>query len=427
MEGRLLRRHWLYVALGCWSAVWFVILAHRGGIDWKFFTTGTSLLFGGHPAVIPGITGGRGAAGPAGLPGPPPPGGPHIFASYPALQMGPLSYLVTGVLRHLSPDNGLVAAELFLQACGLLIVYLTERIALIVRPSLRSDRMFTVTLLAGGAVFMVAWSELAAGFAHLDDGLALLLAVLAVLAAVGQRAHPVRGGVWAGICVGLAADAKPWALVFLPVVLIPGIPGIRDRRDRRDRRAVGVAALAALVTLAVAWLPFFIADPSSVTAGKYLIRNEPMSALRALGVHENYTPSWDRLAQVLLGCALGALAVWRRRWPAVLLLGGAARILLDPAAHSYYTPDVMAGALLWDVLGSRRPVPLWSIVSFAALNLTPLVISDHTAQGTIRLALVAALTVATLLFSAEPTPRAPTETMGITAAMAAKTTIISPE
>jgi hypothetical protein len=383
-----LRRRWVYVVLGGWSAVWFVILAHRGGIDWKFFTTGTSLLFGGHPAVIGGVTGGSDAAGPAGLPGPPPAGGLHIFANYPALQMGPLAYLVTGVLRHLAPSNGLVAVEVFLQACGLVMVFLIDRIAVLARPSLVSDGdawAFPVTLLAGGAVFMVAWSELAAGFAHLDDGLALLLAVLAVRAAIGG--HPVL----TGLCVGLAADAKPWALVFLPVLLIA-----------RDRRGAGIAAVIAAVTLAVAWLPFFIADPGTIHATKYLIRNEPMSALRALGVHENYTPSWDRPAQVLLGCALGAIAVWRRRWPAVLLLAGGARILLDPAAHSYYTPDVMTGALLWDLLGSRRPVPAWTIVSFAALNLAPLVISDQAAQGSIRLALVAAFTVATLVLPGTP-------------------------
>ena len=29
----------------------------RVPLHWKFFTTGTSLLFGGHPAVIGGITG----------------------------------------------------------------------------------------------------------------------------------------------------------------------------------------------------------------------------------------------------------------------------------------------------------------------------------------------------------------------------------
>ncbi len=390
-----MRRRWLYLALGGWSAVWFVILAHRGGIDWKFFTTGASLLFGGHPAVISGITGGSDAAGPAGLPGLPPPGGLHIFASYPALQMGPLAYLVTGVVRRLGPDNGLVAAELLLQCCGLAIVYLIDQIARTARPALAGyGRAFPLTVLAGGAVFMVAWSELAAGFAHLDDGMALLLAVLAVRAAM----EPTRAAVLAGVCAGLAADAKPWALVFLPVLLIPAA----RRPDRSGWTASALAGAAAVIVLAAAWLPFFIADPGTAHAARFLIRNEPNSALRALGVTANYTPSWDRPGQILLGCALGTLAVWRRRWPAVLLLAGGARILLDPAAHSYYTPDVMVGALLWDLLGTRRPLPVWTLASFAALNLAPLVIGPAAAQGAIRLALIAAFTVVTLLLPAEP-------------------------
>ena len=424
-------RRWLYLALGCWSAVWFVVLAHRGGIDWKFFTTGTSLLFGGHPTVIQGITGGAGTAGPAGLPGPPPPGGLHIFASYPALQMGPLAYLVTGLVRQLGPDNGLVAAELLLQATGLAIVYLIEQIALKARPALaRQGRAFSLTLLTGGAVFMVAWSELAAGFAHLDDGLALLLATLAVFfwgvettpslrpgvarrygltlpggpfgsSTAGRPRSELRSprglrGQWpavgAGVCVGLAADAKPWALVFLPIVLIPAA-------SCKNLRATAIAALAAAITLAVAWLPFFIADPGTLHATRFLIRNEPNSALRALGVTQNYTPNWDRPAQILLGCGLGVIAIARGRWPAVLLLAGGARILLDPAAHSYYTPDILVGALLWDLLGgsTRRPLPVWTSVSFAALNLAPLAISDAQAQGAIRLALIAAFTATTLL------------------------------
>jgi hypothetical protein len=397
---RLVRRHWLYPALGCWSVLWFAILARRGGIAWKFFSTGASLLFGGHPAIIGGITGGSDAAGPAGLPGPPPSGGLHLYANYPALQIGPFSYLVTAVLRHLGPDNGLVAAEVFLQAAGLLIVYLIERIALITRPSVGQERAFRLTLLAGGAVFIIAWTELAAAFTHLDDGLALLLAVLAVRAAVpppavsppaisraaisrpsGVAGHPVL----AGLCIGLAIDAKPWALVFLPVLLM-----------FTGKRCLMIAALATAVTVAVGWAPFFIADPGTVAATRYLIRNEPMSALRALGVHQDYTPSWDRTAQALLGCVLGGLAILRRRWPAVLLLAGGARIVLDPAAHSYYTPDVMVGALLWDILGTRRPFPLWTIVSFAALNVAPLVIPSAAVQGAIRLGLVAAFTIAAL-------------------------------
>jgi hypothetical protein len=367
-----LRRRWLYIALACWAALWFVLLARRGGIDWKFFSTGTSLLFGGHPAVIAGITGGRGTAGPAGLPGPRPPGGLRIFANYPALQMGPLSYLAAAAL-----NRDVVAAELSLQVAGLLIVFLIDRIAGIARPG-RDDPW---KLLAGGAVFLVAWSELAAGFAHLDDGLALLLAVLAVYAAVTDRPFV------SGIAVGLAAAAKPWALVFLPVLLI-------------NRRSL-TASLAAVAAIAAAYAPFFIADPATVNATRFLIRNKADSALRALGVTENYTPRWDRPAQILLGWALGTLALLRRRWPAVLMLAGAARIVLDPAAHSYYTPDIVTGALLLDIISSAR-VPLLTVVSFAALNLAPLVIKDPAAQGAIRLGLVAACTVAGLYAIGSP-------------------------
>jgi hypothetical protein len=295
--------------------------------------------------------------------------------------MGPLSYLAAAAL-----GQNVVAAELFLQAAGLLIVYLTDRIAQIARPGRRDPWK----LLAGGAVFLVAWSELSAAFAHLDDGLALLLAVLAVYAAV--TGHPVLSG----IAVGLAADAKPWALVFLPVLLI----------NPKTIRATAAAAAA----LAAAWVPFFAADPATIAASRFLIRNEPDSALRALGVTENYTPRWDRPAQALLGCALGTVAFLRGRWPAILMLAGGARIVLDPAAHSYYTPDLVTGALLLDLSGRTRNVPVLTIVSFAALNLAPLVIASAAAQGAIRLAVVVACIVAGLTVRSYATGSPPRQT-----------------
>jgi hypothetical protein len=281
--------------------------------------------------------------------------------------------------------RNVVAAEVVLQAAGLLIVYLIDRIAEIARPG--HDK--PATLLAGGAVFLVAWSELAAAFAHLDDGLALLLAVLAVYAAVTD--HPIASG----IAVGLAAAAKPWALVFLPVLLI-------------NPKTIRAAAAAA-GTIAVAYAPFFVADPATMNATRFLIRNEPDSALRALGVTENYTPRWDRAAQVLLGCVLGTVAFLRKRWPAILMLAGGARIVLDPAAHSYYTPDIVTGALLLDLIIQTR-LPVFTIASFAALNLAPLVIKDQAAQGAIRLALVAAATVAALVLKGQATGSPPRQT-----------------
>jgi uncharacterized membrane protein len=56
------------------------------------------------------------------------------------------------------------------------------------------------------AVFMMpVWMSLAVGTAHLDDVLALLFTILAIRGALAGR--PVL----AGVLLGLAVDAKPWA------------------------------------------------------------------------------------------------------------------------------------------------------------------------------------------------------------------------
>jgi hypothetical protein len=141
-----------------------------------------------------------------------------------------------------------------------------------------------------------------------------------------------------GLLVGLAVDAKPWALIFLPILLLAGgaDPADPGPAGVARLRAFALAAGSAAVVIAAGWLPFFITDPATTTAARYTIVNLPDSALRALGVAAPKTPSWDRLAQVITGCAPGLLAIWRGRRPAAILLAVGARIALDPAAHSYY-------------------------------------------------------------------------------------------
>jgi hypothetical protein len=134
-----------------------------------------------------------------------------------------------------------------------------------------------------------------------------------------------------------------------------------------------------------------------MAAAHYTIRNMPTSALRALGVTAAQTPSWDRPAQVLLGWVLGAVAVWRRRWAAVILLGVGARIALDPGVHGYYTAGVMVGALIWDTIGARRPWPFWSLLCIFALSAIPIMTRDPQVLGDARLAIVVAFTAALLL------------------------------
>jgi hypothetical protein len=350
------------IVLGCWTLACFARFARHGGVAWHFFTTGSTLLFGGGTSA--------GAL----------PGGLHLYANYPQLQIGPLAFVVTEGLRQLGPHQGVNAAEALLTALGLYLLHELTRIAVIVRPDLLArPAALRVTVLAGGAVFLASWAELAATFAHLDDAVALMLAVLAVRAAIAKR--PVL----TGLCIGLAADSKPWALAFLPIVLL--LPA----------RAWGRAAASVLVAVAVAWLPFAIADHHTVAAMHYTIRNLPGSALRALGLRDPRTPSWDRPAQLLAGCGLGAAAVWRGRWSAVILLGVGARIALDPADWGYYTAGVLVGALLWDMVGMRRPIPLWTVTSFAALTAVHAITNDSAVLGLLRLGLVIAFSGVILL------------------------------
>ena len=354
-------RNWHWGLLSLWTVAWFIDMAPGGGIAWVFFRSGTAALFG-EPGSFRR------------------PGGLHLYATNPDLQIGPLSFAVAEVLRHLGPDSGIVVAEILLTAAGVLLIAAIENLARTVRPELRErPRGLRLTVLFGGAAFMIAWVNLAVGYLHLDDGLALILAVLALRAVVARR--PVL----AGLCVGLATAAKPWALVFAALLLLLPV---------RDMWRGAVALLAAL---AATWLPFYLADPGTMTAARYSIRNLPASALRALGVTAPQTPSWDRPAQVLLGWALGAAAIWRHRWPAVILLGVGARIALDPGVHGYYTAGVMVGALIWDTIGARRPWPVWSLLSILALAGVPVVTRDPQILGDARLAIVVTFTAALLL------------------------------
>src|ERR1019366_4113953 len=328
--------NWHLLVLGGWTLIWFVILAPHGGRA--------------------------------------------LYASQPQLQIGPLSFGVAQVLRHIGPDQGLVATQVVLTAAGLILVHAITAIATDLRPDLtaRPGRL-RGTVLVGGAVFLIAWVELSVAYTHLDDGLALAFAVLAVRGVASGRGGPPA------LCIGLATDAKPWALVILPILLV--LPG-------RARWTAGAYALAAICA---AWLPFVIADPGTLAATHFTIRNMPSSALRALGVTDPRTPSWDRPAQLAVGWVAGVSAVLRRRWPAVILLGVGARVALDPGVHGYYTAGVMVGALLWDLLGARGPYPAWSLASFAALNLAPLLTKDAALLGNLRLGLVVAFTAALLL------------------------------
>lgn len=343
---------WTYrVPLSLWAVLLQLILYRNSGYSWHFFSDGGTLLLGGHPP-------GMGA-----------PGGLHLYANYPQLQFGPLTLLVVVVLLPFTAAGGWMIASWLMTAAGFVVAYLVEHLVRVSRPvNAGMSRAITLTMLIGGASFLLSWELLAVHFGHLDDVLALVLLAAAAVAV----AH--RCPVLAAVLLGLATDAKPWALACAALLL--ALP------RRTWWRAFAVTA----IVIVVAWLPFVVADPRMLhAAASFTIPNVPASALRAFGVNSASTPSWDRLAQLGLGCLLGLIAVLRRRWQAVLALGIGARIALDPSVYSYYTAGLALGLLCWDLIGYRRPLPLTSLLCFLGLTLAPVVIHNAPVLGELRL------------------------------------------
>ena len=314
------RGAWPWLVLWPWALAWVAFQAGMAGQSWHFFAQGGRLLFANAPG--------------AGL---------QLYATHPDLQIGPLALAVSDVLRAVGPGNGESTAIAAMSLTGPLVLAAVWRLV----PA--AERLRRSRLLLAGLLFLPVWTELTTHFAHIDDLMALGFSV-AALHAVARR-HPV----WAGLALAAAADSKPWAAAF--VVLLLALP--------RRQWLTGLAAFSG--GIAVVWLPFLLADPRTVAAvTRFTIPNDRSSALRVLGVLDPRTPWWDRSAQLLLGVAGGAVAVRRGRWPAVLLVAVAARILLDPGVYAYYTAGALLGTIVVDLVVTRWRVP-WATVTAALL------------------------------------------------------------
>ena len=314
------RGAWPWLVLWPWALAWVAFQVGMAGQSWHFFAQGGRLLFANAPG--------------AGL---------QLYATHPDLQIGPLALGVSGMLRAIGPGNGESTAIAAMSLTGPLVLAAVWRLV----PA--AERRSRSRLLLAGLLFLPVWTELTTHFAHIDDLMALGFSV-AALHAVTRR-HPA----WAGLALAAAADSKPWAAAF--VVLLLALP-----------RRQWLTALAAFTGgIAVVWLPFLLADPRTVAAvTRFTIPNDRSSALRVLGVMDPRTPWWDRSAQLLLGLAGGAVAVRRGRWPAVLLVAVAARILLDPGVYAYYTAGALLGTIVVDLVVTRWRVP-WATVTAALL------------------------------------------------------------
>lgn len=316
-------------------AVWFAYTCYAAlspNNDWVWFAWGSDLLFGRHhpsPAIH------LSAAAPGGL---------HVFANYPFLQMGPLSLLSSQVLRHLGPYDGQYAATAFVGLIGFGCYLALDRFA--TRATDAMPRRAALTSLIVGLAVAPAWGQLAGAWSHLDDALALSLGIAAFEAA--RRNRPVA----VGLLLGLAVASKMWALPFLALCVVPAA--------RRDKIRAGAVAGA---VGALAWVPFYVADPNTSRLGKFGLTESYGSALHVFGIDHVSSPSALRLTQFAIGLLLALLMVRLGRPAGVLIVAMASRLAIEPMTFTYYTAGLLLAAALFDCCGWRRPMPVMSAIA----------------------------------------------------------------
>ncbi len=297
---------WRYVLLA--AAAVALLLSRRGTSgDWDFFQSGSTLLRGPHPL--------------------------HLYASHPELQIGPLALVAAIPFTLLAWGTALVKAVIF--AGGLVCIRSAELTGRALRGSVPPLRV-----LVGGLLFLPVWAFVATS-GHLDDAMAVCGVAVAMVCIVRDRSLA------AGVLLGLAIGAKPWAVLAVPVLMGLGA-------DRRVRALGPVVAIPAL-----AWLPFVVSAPSTARAlASFHIALMPYSALHlllGLPVGTSY-PGWVRPLQFAVALVL-ALAVARRgAWWAVPAIAFGVRLVLDPGSITYYGAGLGAGALFVDFVAAGMPL-----------------------------------------------------------------------
>ena len=348
-----------WIGLAIWSAAIAVVrLPATVPVSWTYFDQAAAFTFGGvrlHHQVV----------------------GLHLYHVRPGDQFGPLSILAAQALRELGGNHVVTVAHLVVLVAGLGVLWLVADAA----GRTGTDRLLVSrgAFILAGAIFLFEWDHLALDSLHIDDAIALVGAAVALNAIS-------RGSAWwwAALAIGAATAAKPWAIAFLPMLAV--VP--------HGRRRIA-ATVAVLIGLGV-WAPFVLADSKTLLAARHAIVIEPSSVLRLLGVHAHRNPHWDRLAQLAAAVTLGVAAVARRRWEGVVLVAVAARIMLDPSVHTYYTTGFVFGALAWDVL---QPQWRWPVVTLSVASLLelPTILTMWPAlAATLRLIAVAAAIAAVL-------------------------------
>ena len=333
---------WRYVVIGTVSLAAGVVSGGRG--DWNEF-----------------VDAGRTMLGSSGL---------HVYVLHHEVQTGPLSLLLASLLGH-TWRNGFVVSAIVTAALGLVCVRMLELTAAVPPRRTQGDLLVMVA----GCLAMFTWAKLG-GYGHLDDAITLTCAVVAL--------HQVRAGrpIRAGLAIGIGIAAKPWGIIFLPLTL-----ATRPREWR--------APMVAAVISGAAWLPFIIGAPDSLRAMRPTVNVAPDSVLALLGATTDSLPEWTRVAQLLACLGVAALLALRCRPESIIAAAIAVRLATDPATWSYYTPGLVIGVVIWDLLARRR-FPWATLIAVVGLAPTWLLPSD-TARAVTRLAVAIAVVVWSLL------------------------------
>jgi hypothetical protein len=287
-----------------WTVWWAWHMWPNSGLSWHFSVDGARLLLQGS--------------------------GLNLYADAPWLQTGPLSLVVAALLRPLPANIGKSVALIVMTAAGPLLI---TALAPLVAPAKRHRRMLIAAI-----VLVPAWTVLSVRWGHLDDVLAMALAILALRAVSADR--PVL----AGVALAAAIASKPWAVGFLPLLLV--LPWGRLR-----------AAIAAAAGTALAWAPFVLANPHTLGALSPPVGLSPASGLHTLGARGVLVPRWGRTAQLVLAPAAATAAVLASGLPGVLLVSVAVRLALDPKDNAYYIGSAALAAVVFDLLGTGWTIP----------------------------------------------------------------------
>jgi len=130
--GAWFTRYWHWVLLSLWTVAWSIDMAGGGGIAWVFVRSGTAALFG-EPGSFRA------------------PGGLHLYANNPDLQIGPLSFAVAEVLRHVGPDSGITVTEVLLTAAGPAVILLGVGARIALDPGVHG--YYTAGVLVGAMIW----------------------------------------------------------------------------------------------------------------------------------------------------------------------------------------------------------------------------------------------------------------------------------